>query len=308
MKQMIGKDGVLEVHSSPIGNPCPKQAELRILGKEHKEAAGALVRGLAAHAALERISGPIKYDGDGGPEAMFAAVAKAAFDETIEKVRSEGRNPTPAVLSNEEKTVKEIARMLASYAERIMPFVDELVGVELPVSMTVKIDGEPVRFESHIDKVFIGKDPLEGDDAIVVLDWKWHGSTPSPPYLARSLQLGLYHVAVEDGAVVVDGFPWVDRPNLPVRTYWVHLPYLLPYQRAQDVNEDGEIVRYKKGDARPLFRTLGRASVTNRKALLDAFGDKVRDIRAGRWRPNPTPDGCRHCNSKFACPAWAAYN
>ena len=280
-------------------NPCPRQAKLRIEGKEHRTAETALVRGLVAHAALQGVSEE--------PELTTCSAVELAWDETAAKLIEEGRSMSAAVVDGEEGIKGEVHATVDKYRETVMPMVDQLIGCELPVSLQVPIEGgEPILFESHIDKLYIGADPLTGEESLVLLDWKYHQTAPSSPFLARNLQLGMYQYAVMNDGVQVGGWPWV-APELPMRCYWVHLPYLKPYGRKTTVNEDGEPVVYMKGDTRPIRRVVFSATVTDWDKLLAAFAERVRMMRADIWPAIPEPTRCKLCQSNYACDAWGAY-
>ena len=286
------------VHTSELMNPCPRQAKLRIEGKEHRTAETALVRGLVAHAALQGVSEE--------HELTTCTAVELAWDETARKLIEEGRSMSAAVVDGEEAIKDEVHRTVDRYRETVLPLVGELVGCELPVSLAIYVDGEPVRFESHIDKLYIGADPLTGEESLVLLDWKYHQTAPSSSFLARNLQLGMYQYAVANGGVQVDGWPWT-APALPLRCYWVHLPYLKPYGRKTTVTEDGEPVVYEKGDARPIRRVMFSATVTDWDKLHAGFAERVRMMRADIWPAIPEPTRCMLCQSNYACDAWGAY-
>jgi hypothetical protein len=286
---------MLEVHTSELIASCPKQAQLRIEGKEHRTAETALVRGLVAHQYLDDLT---HFDD---------ADADAAWDAVIAKVRDEGRSMSAAAINNRESIIRDVEAIGDAYAERVMPLVTTLVGTELPVSLEMDIDGEPVRFASHIDKLYIGADPLTGEEALVLVDWKYHDEAPTGSYLARNLQFGMYQHAIAAGGLLVDGWPWVMPEGLPLRAYWCHLPNLKPYARGGSTTRDGETVKHKKGDTRPINRVMFDATVTDETKLLRAFAERVRMMRAGFFPAIPSKVGCYICNSSYACDAWGAF-
>ena len=286
------------IHTSPLMNPCPRQAKLRIEGKEQRTAETALVRGLVAHAALQGVT----EEG----ELTTCTAVEIGWDETARKLIEEGRSMSAAVVTSEEAIKAEVMAAVDKYREMVLPLMSELVGCELPVSLPVDVDGEPVQFESHIDKLYIGADPLTGEESLVLLDWKYHKDAPTSAFLARNLQLGMYQYAVANGGVQVDGWPWI-APDLPLRCYWVHLPYLKPYGRKTNVTEDGVQVTYEKGDARPINRVMFSATVTDWDKLMAGFAERVRMMRADVWQALPAPTRCHLCQSNYACDAWGAY-
>lgn len=285
---------MMEVHTSELVSPCKRAAYLRINGQDQRWAETALVRGLAAHAALEIMCN----DPDGSHDPW--TTANAGYDATAEKLNDEGRTMTAAPIANRDKICMEIADMLEAYSRRLMPMMESVVGVELPVSMLIEVDGETVRFASHIDLIYVGASPLTGERALCVYDWKWRQDEPSSAYLARNLQIGMYWHAVRAGGVMDhDGWP-IEMPDLPIELFWIHLPNLAPYK----VTRKG---LYEKGDDRPLERVAFRATMNHEANLMAEFSDQVRMMRAGFWPANPEPTRCRICLSSHACRAWSNY-
>jgi hypothetical protein len=287
------------IHTSELLNSCPKQAQLRIEGKEHRTATTALVRGLVAHAALEHITCE--------PEMTTDSAVELGWDETARKLLDEGRTMTAAVIADEDAIKLEIEAVCDKYREHMAGRVHELVGCEIPISLDIDIDGEPIRFESHADKVYVGADPLTGEQAVVLIDWKYHATVPSSAYLARNLQIGLYQYAAMHGGLQVDGWPWIMPDGLPLRAYWCHLPNFKPYGRKTTVVEDGEPVEYQKGDTRPPNRIFYAATLNSPERMLEALAVRVRMMRADIWPAMPDPTGCYLCQSSYACDAWGDF-
>lgn len=288
------------VHTSELMNPCPRQALLRIEGKEHRIAQTALVTGLVGHAALQGVTEE--------PELTTCTAVELAWDETARKLLDEGRSMAAAVVAGEEDIKSEVQAIVDRYRATVSPMVTRLIGCELPVSLEVPVgDGEPITFESHIDKLYIGADPLTGEEAVVLVDWKFYGDGPSSPFIARSLQLGMYQYAVKHDGVMVGDWPFI-MPDRPLRCYWAHMNYFRPYKRKQKVTEpDGEQVEYQAGDSRPMHRCMLNATVTDWDKLLAAFAERVEMMRAGIWPAMPEPKRCMLCQSNYACDAWGAY-
>jgi len=279
---------MMEVHTSELTDSCPQRAFLRINGKEHRQAETALFRGLLSHAVLEVVS--------------MGGVTTAAdqWAGVVAKCHDEGRSVAAAVAANEDSICDEVDRAAGRYVEQVMPLFDEVVGVELPVSLVIDVDGELVRFASHIDKLAIGADPYTGERSVMILDWKWRDTAPMMAYLVRNLQFGMYQYAAKWGGVQIDGWPWMLPDDLPLRAYWVHLPYLKPYKKK--TTSGGET--YAAGESRPLNKVLIEATCNDDDAVYAAFADRVRMMRLGFWPAIPDPVGCGLCQSSYACKAW----
>lgn len=288
---------MLEIHTSQLTASCPKQAQLRLEGKEIRTAETALFRGLLAHAVLEIVS-------MGGK-----AVASDCWDSVARKVNDEGRHLSPAVIDGRDKICREVDQVCQPYAERVMPLFDEVVGVEMAVSLDLEVDGEPVRFASHIDKLAIGADPFTGERSAMLLDWKFRQDEPSMAYLVRNLQFGMYQYAIRrKGLQLSEWGAWELPDGLPLRAYWVHLPNLKPYSRkTKGKDDDGNEVEYVKGDAKPIRKVLIEATCNEDQAVYDAFAERVRMDRLGIAPAIPDPVGCRICQCQHACKAWGNY-
>jgi len=283
----------LEMHTTELTASCPKQAQLRIEGKEIRTAETALFTGLLGHAVLERVS-------VGEP-----ATAAECWSATAAKLDDEGRTIAPAVIAGEEKICREVDRLVAEYADRVMPLIEEVIGVELPVRLEVDVDGEPAPFASHIDKLAIGADPFTGERSAMLIDWKFRKDEPSMAYLVRNLQFGMYQYAIKRGGVSVDGWPWMLPNDLPLRAYWAHMPNLKPYSRKTETkDDDGNPVTFVKGDRKPIRKVLIEATCNDDDAVYAAFAERVRMRRLGFAPAIPDPTGCRLCQSQYACKAW----
>ena len=289
----------LTIHTSELTASCPRQAQLRIEGREHRQATTALVRGLVAHAALEHITLE--------PEMTTDSAVELAWDTTARKLLDEGRNMTAAVIADEDAIRLEIEAVCDQWRAYMTSRMLKVIGCELPVCMDIDIDGEPVRFESHVDCVYHGADPLTGEDAVVLVDWKYHQTVPTSAYLARNLQFGLYQHAIANGGLQVDGWPWLMPDGVPLVAYWCHLPNFKPYARKTTVSEDGEPVTYEKGDRRPANRIFYAATLNEPGRLLEELAIRVRMYRAGLYPAIPDPTGCYLCQSSYACTSFAAY-
>lgn len=289
--------GTLEIHTSELIAACPRRAKLRAEGKETRFAETALVRGLVAHGALERLSLLHPLDCDD-----YAGLVSLAWADTARKCEQEGRQITAAPIDHREEIEAEIVRAVEAYDRRISPLIASVVAVEAPVEWWIGVDGEKARFASHLDLLAEMADPYTGEMVLAVVDWKWHEKAPSFAYLARNMQMAMYGLAVRYGTVMDRDGSAINLPDLPVRVYWCHLPNLLPYGRAGK-SADGSLM-WKKGDERSLNKIVYDATPRREAAVMEEFSLRVRMARMGMYPAIPSPEGCLTCNAKFACPVF----
>lgn len=294
----LGPHPTGEVHTSELTCACPRQAFLRLHGRGHGLCEGALFKGLLFGEVLERWHAGVPID-----RGVLEGVT-AVFD----KLKAEGRTPSAPVVDNQGTHANEIQKAAEHYAERFGDYFAkcEIIGTEVPCRLTLDVDWEPVNFASHIDLIFKGPDPRTSKGEFLhVIDWKFRKDSPSPFYLARNLQLGLYALCVDRGELLVDG-EWVTFGAWP-RSWWLDGASCKPYARktiARD--DDGEQREFKKGDARPQRSVLIEAPITKPDAVIDALSERVRMMRDGHWPAIPSPDGCRFCDVAHACPSFGS--
>jgi superfamily I DNA/RNA helicase/RecB family exonuclease len=146
---------------------------------------------------------------------------------------------------------------------------------DLPVTLP---DGEEVRLRGFADRV-----ELDADGRVVVVDLKTGKYTPTAAEVAAHPQLGLYQLAVEQGAV--DGLDGVDSPASSGGAELWQLRHGTPAQpkvQAQDLqvrDDDGWL---------PVERQLA---------------ETVRSIRAEDFPATPSDKVCRTCAFQSLCPA-----
>lgn len=281
---------IQEVHSSDMSAECPRSVQLRHEGKIIGEMTTALYRGNVWHEAASSLHAIGIADGI----SSHVSLAHAKVFATADK---ENRPFTPAVVKNAGEVREEIEELLAEYADRIPPYLSAmtLIGTEIPIRLTLDIDGVPQDFASHLDLLFRAPRGLH------VYDWKTGEDQPGYDFLRRSPQMGLYPLAVAEGEVLIDG-EWVSLMEWPSMT-WVHVNALKVYKKAT-TNGAGE--SFKKGDKRTLDKILMDTGITatGRNAIIAELSDRVRMFRAGLYPTNPGEQRCRLCESRTFCPVF----
>jgi hypothetical protein len=171
----------------------------------------------------------------------------------------------------------------------------DLVGLELPCRMTLVLDGVPINFASHIDAL------VRHSWGYSILDWKWRMDSPTQAGLDRDLQLGMYRLMADRGHFLIGGGWRVLEGR--ARVGIVHLPYLRPVGRKTSWvdPETGEQIELLKGDARPIERAVRWANHRHLVAIVSAFEERVRMIRAGLFPAMPSMVECMTCESEAWC-------
>lgn len=291
---------ITEIHTSALTASCLRQAQLTLEGKAVGWTTGALFIGNTVHAALRHLH---EGDSDWGRTACESAVlaGAAVADDTA---KADNRPLSEAVIAGRAEHLAEAGKLVYAYATRCrLPEGAKLIGCELPIRATWEVDGEPFDFASHLDMLW-----RRADGSLVVRDWKSGSDSPSRMFLARNLQKAAYHLAVGEGEVCVDG-EWLAFDAYP-SVEWCHLRNLLPYGKATTTkDDDGNLVEFKKGEARPLRSALIETTYTDagRDAARAEIATRVRMMRADLWPTNPSPDGCRFCDTRTGCPGFDGF-
>lgn len=273
-----------EWHTTDLLSRCAKRTQLRHEGKCVPEVTSAMLRGQLAHAHL----------------SAWHLGQSVDLDEFIQGVKDEGKEVSAAAWRDIEDMHNEAKTLTSFYAIRFGDFFkrSKLIGVEVPVRWETTIDKKPVKFASHLDLVF--RDP---SDALCVWDWKTGDTDWDNDYAARSMQVGMYYMAVQYGFVCVqdDWFDLAEAPHVSI----VNIEALKPYSRKTIARDDnGEEREFVKGDDRPMRAVSFEIFVNNEQAVIDEFATRVRMDRLGLWPMNPTDTGCRVCECRRHCATW----
>lgn len=279
---------ISEFHTSDLTGNCLRAVQLRHDGQVIGKTETALYRGSLFHEAVS-VAYAAKWDGK--PES-FMALGAAKVDA---EAKRDNRPVTDAVLAAMVDLRTECVELLKWYKERFVSPDDKVIGVELPIRMTLEVDGEPVEFASHLDLLRRTKDGI-----LTLRDFKTGEDDPTGPYLARNLQLGMYAMAIRHGSIQVDG-EWIEFGEWPL-VEWFHVNSLLPYKRKTTDKETGEVL--PAGSHRPVDKIVRVAPIDESKerVIRDEFALRVRMWRAGHFPTNPDPVGCLICQSRHACP------
>ena len=297
-----------EWHTTDLTDHCPARVRLRLIGKISNRAPTAMVRGMAAGAALEFLHDH-KVDEWGTERASIEDAINYGLCATRESVESDNRILTDAAEKALDSSIpKEMAPVLEAYVRRLGPIFEktELIGTEVPIRL--HDEGHGVQYASHLDLIVYDRKhgALGCGKGIVVLDWKWRKDSPSKAYLARNQQFLLYWLACRYGKLLLKspfGEVWQQLDEFPCMA-WVHLPSLKPYTRKTVVKNDaGEEIEFKKGDDRPLRQIVRvvRFEETQAENALKSLSKKIEMYRKGFWPCNPDPVGCGICEAEDFC-------
>ena len=281
-----------EIHSTHLTASCPKKVLLTSQGKAIGDMPGALYFGNLWHEAcgLAHLRGEFQI-----PKSDPIVIEAARLVE--EKAKAENRPLTDAVRRDAQTHQADVSKLLGFYGERCASLVKtgRVLGVEVPCRMTLTIDGEPQEFASHMDLPWINS---AGE--LEIWDWKTTDEDPSPFYLNRNLQFGLYWLMGLYGEFLIDGF-W-DRLGVSPRLTWVQVMNLRPYGRKTTAKDDnGDDREYAKGEHRPLSRIMRSPIIMDEGPIIDEITTRVRMFRAGLFPTNPDPVGCRLCECWKSC-------
>lgn len=280
---------ISEIHTSDFA-ACPRSVQLRHEGKRIIECTTALYVGKLWHEAAR-----IWHE---TTEHSINGCVLAAVDAVDRQLAEEKMLVSATVKSEYQDHAVQVSKWLARYADIIRPVLDAgyRAYCEVPMRLTLTIDGEDQEFASHLDLLMI-----HGEYPPLVYDWKTGKDDPSPFYLARNLQFGLYYLAVAHGRLHIDG-GWKKINAAPLMR-WVQVRNLSPYARATEGTDDnGEKRTFTKGESRPMSKIVRTINIENESNIVSALSDYVRMFRAGIYPMIPDAEGCGYCNSSKWCP------
>ena len=293
---------MFELHTSDF-DPCPARAVLRRRCAFDGVAGTALVRGLAAHTALENLHKDTSE--------LTSDLVQHALASTVDMLASEGREASDAVERNIGSMASEIVTMLESYRRRILPLTSKwtLLGTEVPVYWELRDD---VHLSSRVDVLYIDE-----NERAICWDWKWRKDALAISDLSRNLQLACYWGALIDGGLFqlkanerasgwdCSGDGWYSLPDgskVPLVS-WVDLPSLKPYARATMGQDDsGRAIQYKKGDDRPVCRVIRTPNFHPKQLGNIKDAALVRADMIINGTAPYIPQGCSHCECEPWCP------
>lgn len=286
----------LEVHTSDLTKPCPRAVELRLNGKAVGTTQSAKAWGLLWHEAATGCHLAGRFDA-----AYADSIVPQAWASVLGKAKVENSPPSDAVKRDATTIQAEVASLLPMYGDRCASMVRKLIGCELPVRMTIAVDGKDVEFASHIDLLF-----RDDDGRLVVWDWKGGKDAPSFHELSRNMQFGMYGLTLRYGSVLMDG-EWVEFGEWPSLA-WVQVRNLKPFGRATTLTEfDGEKnewvdVEYAKGQYRPIHKIVIPSGVypEGEPEIRRRFAEHVRMRRTGLMPAIPG-EHCQFCDSRRWC-------
>ena len=210
------------------------------------------------------------------------------LERVLAVAKEEGRPVTGAAYDARLVIAEEVTKALTFYVTRVAPMVHKPIATQVPIRVTIDVDGEPQDFASHLDLLW-----RDAAGWLHVWDWKWRDESPTQAYLDRNMQLNLYRYAMQSGVAQVDG-EWVEFNEDPI-VEWIHVPSLFPYAKGT--------AEHKKGDDRPVNRIVMAVGDGPLEWVISELEMRTRMARAGHWPTNPDPVGCHICDSKQFCPS-----
>jgi superfamily I DNA/RNA helicase/RecB family exonuclease len=148
----------------------------------------------------------------------------------------------------------------------------ELVGTELRFALPLTVAGRAVELRGSMDRV-----ELDGEGRAHVVDLKTGRRAPSGSDIPRNVQLGVYQLAVREGAV-----PGHTEPG------------------------GAELVQLKDGTKDGLPKVQGQPALQaddgGRSWVDVVLAESVGRLVAERFRPTPNQH-CGHCQFRTSCPA-----
>lgn len=284
---------IQELHTTDMTTNCLHAVKLTHEGKRFGETTGALYLGNVFHAAVQAWHHDRTID-HGAIDAM--TLTAAAFCDA--QAKEEGRPLSKATVQSRSEHLATVSNWLYLYAGRFMDEPIDVIGTEVPIRLTIDVDGEPQEFASHLDLLARHRKTKR----LIVRDWKTGEESPTAAYLVRNIQLGLYYLAVAEGHVLLDATMdhWQNMGEYPT-IQWCHVRSLEPYKRAVTDKETGEV--QAKGAARPLDKILYEPpfSPAGRAEIIADLTTRVRLVRANLYPKNPDPLGCHLCECRGAC-------
>ncbi len=284
---------ISEIHTTDLVQSCMRRVQLTHAGRAVKECTTALYLGLLFHEAAQEWH---KFPTIDMPERM-----RIAQSVLLARLKTENRPLTDAVARDLAEHAKTVREWLELYVERFEPMFRQckIIGVELPVRLTIEVDGVPQDFASHIDLLFRDENGM-----LRVWDFKTGEKSPTRAFIDRNMQLGMYHLAILDGEVFHHG-EWLSFGEASI-VEWVDVRRLEPLKKATSITDArGKELPLEKGDLRPSNAVVFELMVNNPQFIRDEFAIRTRMIRAGLFPTNPDPVGCHLCDCKYACPHWA---
>lgn len=283
-----------DVHTGDLTAKCMRETLHRWNDEFEPTVPTAMLRGLCFGKATE-----LWWDDD----EPLDTVAQLALDVTIANLKVEGRVLTEGA----EKACGEIVEHVHQ-AMQLWPKCLEhvgggsmptIVGMEIPVRMSIEVDGIPQPIASHVDLLL-----RDSKGGYIIADTKWREDAPTSDYLARNLQFSTYWLCGKHASFRYPNGKWYEL-GCDARLCWIHASYLRPCGRAQTWVDKatGEIFNFKKGDVRPMEKVVRWVGYANaaRQVATDEIANRIRMMRQGHFPTNPDPLGCALCPSQQWC-------
>lgn len=291
---------IKEIHSSDLTASCMRFVQLRLQGKVHPIATGALFRGLVAGEALRYLH-ERHLHGKSEEPAMFTPIVSEAIDSVRKTLAEEGRKTSEAVDASMSETISDIGMFCENYYRKFRDRFSRwaLLGCEVPVRW--KFAPRMPEFASHIDLLL-----RDDHGRLVFVDWKLRETAPTWHYLSRNMQFGCYFGCCLEGRFLLNDGLTTEWKHIgeEARGVWLHVNHLAPFGRKTTCEDDnGNQREFAKGDDRPVrmsWREIeySHGAIENIRAELMM---RIRMMRKDQFPTNPDPIGCSLCEAESFC-------
>lgn len=207
-----------------------------------------------------------------------AAADPAGLDATLDAVWDRLGYAAPWVAQREREEARAaIGRFATWHAEQEAAGQRRPLAAEHAFSVTFGVDGDKVTLRGSMDRV-----EVDAAGLVHVVDFKTGKHAPSGSEIAEHAQLGVYQVAVEEGAVD-------ELVGRSARSGGAELVQLRVAESAKRSESPKVQPQDGPGDE-PFF-------------AYRALSDAVRTIRTEQWVATPSPKACQFCTFARVCPA-----
>ncbi len=207
-----------------------------------------------------------------------AAADPAGLDATLDAVWDRLGYAAPWVAQREREEARAaIGRFATWHAEQEAAGQRRPLAAEHAFSVTFGVDGDKVTLRGSMDRV-----EVDAAGLVHVVDFKTGKHAPSGSEIAEHAQLGVYQVAVEEGAVD-------ELVGSGARSGGAELVQLRVGESAKRPESPKVQPQDRPGDE-PFF-------------AYRALSDAVRTIRTEQWVATPSPKACQFCTFARVCPA-----
>ncbi|MFD1826081.1 ATP-dependent helicase [Mumia zhuanghuii] len=210
-----------------------------------------------------------------------AAADPAGLDASLDAVWDRLGYAAPWIAQREREEARvAIGRFATWHAEQEAAGVRRPLAAEHEFSVTFGVGDDEVTLRGSMDRV-----EVDAAGLVHVVDFKTGKRAPTGGEIAEHAQLGVYQVAVEQGAVE-------------------------QILRRRARSGGAELVQLRVADSakradRPKVQPQDRPDEEEPFFAYGALSDAVRTIRTEQWVATPSPKACQFCSFARVCPAKA---